>query len=58
MCASWDKDKILLVGYVEGCDAEHPSETLYFPFTVEKFQEVRDFLEEQADKMWRDWNEE
>lgn len=58
MCASWDNDKITLVGYVEGCDAEHPSETLYFPFTVKKFREVRDSLEEQAVEMWHEWNEE
>ena len=36
MCASWDKEKITLVGYVEGCDEEFPSETLYFPFTVKQ----------------------
>lgn len=57
MCADWDNDKITLVGYVEGCDAEHPHETLYFPFTLEKFREVRNRLEEEADEMWHEWND-
>lgn len=57
MCEEWDDKKITLVGYVEGCDAEHPNETLYFPFTVEKFREVRDRLEKEADEMWHEWND-
>lgn len=57
MCANWDDKKITLVGYVEGCDAEHPHETMYFPFTVEQFREVMDRLEKEADEMWHEWND-
>ena len=57
MCAHWDEDKITLIGYVEGCDAEHPNETLYFPFTVERFRAVRNALGKIANEMWHKWND-
>lgn len=57
MCASWNKDYIDLVGYVEGCDAEFPHSIMYFPFTVSEFRRVRDILEEEADQLWHEWND-
>lgn len=57
MCATWDENKITLVGYVEGCDAEHPEETLFFPFTVNEFRKTRGNLEVLADELWHMWND-
>lgn len=57
MCYSADENSITLVGYVEGADCEHPSETLIYPFTGSHVKKVMAYLEEEADEMWHEWND-
>ena len=56
MCIEWNEKGIELVGYVEGADCDMPSEFLSFPFTTEHAKSVIDYLEEEADIMWHEWN--
>lgn len=57
MCYSADPISITLVGYVEGADCEHPTETLLYPFTGRQVRDVIARLEEEADEMWHEWND-
>jgi len=57
MCYSADEDSITLVGYVEGADCDHPSETLFYPFSGQRAKDVMAHLEEEAEQMWHEWND-
>ena len=58
MPISWDDNGVTLVGYVEGADCDGPSETLAFPFTMKEFNDTINYLEEEANEMWHEWNDE
>lgn len=58
MCYSVVDGGIKLCGYVEGADCEHPNETLRYPFTGSSVKAVIARLEEEADEMWHEWNDE
>lgn len=58
MPISWDDKGVTLVGYVEGMDADGPSDTLLFPFTMEVFNDTVETLEYEADELWHEWNDE
>lgn len=51
------EDSLILIGYVEGADCDHPSERLMYPFTGSYVRKVIARLEEEADEMWHEWND-
>lgn len=57
MCYSTTSNTITLVGYVEGADCDGPSETLVYPFSGKQVKAVMSRLEEEADEMWHEWND-
>lgn len=57
MPISWDDEGVTLVGYAEGADCDHPSDTLLFPFTMGVFNDTVATLEVEADELLHGWND-
>ena len=53
----WHDDGIQLGSIVEGSDAEVITDSLRYPFTERQLQETIDYIEAEADMLWREANE-
>ena len=56
MPISWDNEKVMLGVYAEGADAEW-SHDLFFPFTGKEFDDMVEYVEEESDQLWHEWND-
>ena len=52
----WDDEKVTLCAYAEGADAE-PSHDLLFPFTAKEFNNLLEYVEEESEELWHEWND-
>ena len=56
MPIAWDDDKVTLCVYAEGADSEW-SHDLFFPFTAKEFNNLVDYVEEESEQLWHEWND-
>jgi hypothetical protein len=60
-CGAWIEvidGGIKLGSIVEGSDAETQTHTLMYPFNMTDFDETIEFIENEADKLWHEANDE
>lgn len=57
MSAIWDNNSIQVCACVEGADCDGPSATLTFPCTKAEWEHTLEYLDEEADAMWHEWND-
>jgi len=56
MPIEWDDEKVTLCVYAEGADAEW-SHDLFFPFTAKEFDKMVEYVEEESEELWHEWND-
>lgn len=59
-CGAWVQvhpDRVVIGSIVEGSDAEVPGCDLPFPFDIEAWDETIQYVEDEADLLWREANE-
>jgi hypothetical protein len=59
-CGAWlafNADSVQLGSIVEGSDAEVSTDPLRYPFQSKVFDDTINFIEREADRLWREANE-